>query len=245
MRPAWRSPIALLTIGGVLVAVVLLGVIQLLPPSGATGPATPGTKTAAGIMVPMIGTPAALADGRTIGRADAPLTLRIWSDFQCPACQRLATRIEPDIVRDYVATGKLRVIYSDFILIGPQSMDLAVAARCAGDQGRFWQYHDVVFANQGTENTGWATRSMIDNMADAVGLDRLSFDACLASKDKVDAVTAEYDQGKAIVHSTPTLDFGSKVIAGAVPYDQLKPQIDALLAAIPTTSALPGAPASP
>ncbi len=230
-RPAWRSPIALLTAGALVAGILLIGAIQLLPSSsGTSGPAQAGTRTAAGILVPMVGTPTSLVDGRSLGRADAPVKLIVWSDFQCPACQVFATQVEPSLVRDYVATGKLRLEYRDFIVIGAQSIDLSAAARCAGDQGAFWAFHDVVFANQGTERSGWATRAKIDDFADAIGLDRTAFDACLATPGPAADSKAETLTGQGRVTSTPTLDFGSQVIPGSPPYAQLAGIVDQLVA---------------
>ena len=241
----------LLTGGALLVGVLILAAVQLLPKgSGPGGPAVPGTRTAAGILVPSIGTPTELVNGRTLGSDSAPLKLDLWSDFQCPACRYFAQEDGPGFIRDYVATGKVQLTYRDFILIGPQSTDLAVAARCAGEQDKFWQYHDVIFANQGAEGSGWADRGMIDNMADAVGLDRQAFDACLATSAPADAAVSETDQGRGIVTSTPTLQFvGVQTITGAPSYDQLKSDVDAMLAGLPNASggssdATPG-PASP
>jgi protein-disulfide isomerase len=247
-RPIWRSPIALLTAGALVAGILLIGAIQLLPTSsGTSGPAQAGTRTAAGVLVPMVGTPSSLTDGRAIGRADAPVKLVVWSDFQCPACEIFATQIEPQLVRDYVSTGKLRLEYRDFIVIGPQSIDLSAAARCAGDQGAFWPFHDVVFANQGQERSGWATRAKIEDFADAIGLDRAAFDACLATSAPAEASKAETVTGQGRVQSTPTLDFGSQIIPGSPPYAQLAPIIDQLVAkaaasggaASPATSATP------
>jgi protein-disulfide isomerase len=231
----------LVTGGAVVAGIALVLVLQLLPKSaGPSGPAVPGTRTAAGILVPAIGTPTSLAQGRFLGSANAPLKLAVWSDFQCPACRYFVQNDESNLIRDYVATGQLQLEYRDFILISEQSTDLAVAARCAGRQDKFWQYHDVVFANQGTERTGWADRRMIDNMADAVGLDRAAFDACLATAGPADEAKAQTDQGRTVVKSTPTLEFvGIKVVNGAPTWDQLKQQVDEMLAALPASS--PGA----
>src|SRR5206468_891933 len=135
--PAWRSPIALLTGAAIVVAVVIIGAVQLLPRSS-VGAAAPGTRTAAGILVPSSGTNTALASGRILGVATAPLTLTVWSDFQCPACQAFAKLIEPSLISDYVDTGRLLLVYRDHPIIGPESVAAASAARCADQQGRFW-----------------------------------------------------------------------------------------------------------
>lgn len=224
-----RSPIASLTVGVVVVAAVAIGALQLLP-KGAGGPALPGTRTASGILVPAQGTPEALASGRALGRSDAPRTLTVWSDFQCPACRSFAQNIEPRLVRDYVTNGRLRIVYRDLLVIGPESHAAAVASRCAEDQNAFWPYHDVLFANQAAENSGALTEGRLRDMADAVGLDRGAFEACVSSDHMTAMVDADNTEGMTRGKSTPTLDFGSLVIAGAPAYPDLAAKIDELLA---------------
>src|SRR4051794_10018496 len=143
-RPFWRSPLVLLTGGVLVVAILAIGALQFLPGSGHSGPAAPGTRTAAGILVPATGTPESIAFGRSLGRPDAPVHLIVWSDFQCPACKAFADTNEPQLIRDYVTAGKLRLDYRDLVIIGPESAAAAAAARCADQQGKFWPYHDVL-----------------------------------------------------------------------------------------------------
>ena len=228
-RPAWRSPIALITGGVLVVAVVGLIALQFLPGSGHSGPAVPGTRTSAGILVPAIGTPTNVAFGRSLGRPDAPVRLTVWSDFQCPACKSFAETVEGRLITNYVVPGKLRIDYRDLDIIGPESDAAAAAARCADDQGKFWQYHDVLFANQAAENSGAITPARLKDMADAIGLDRTKFDACLPSTDLLTKIQVETRDGKLRGQSTPTLDFGTQVIAGNPGYDSLKTTIDQLL----------------
>lgn len=226
-----RSPIAALTGGVLAVAIIGIVAVQLLQGSGAAAPAAPGTRTASGILVPLSGTPSALTAGRSVGRADAPLTLTVWSDFQCSACRTFAMNVEPSLITDYVTPGKLRIDYRDLLIIGPESMTASVASRCADNQGRFWPYHDVLFANQLAENSGGLTSARLADMAVAVGLDRPTFDACVADTTVLTAIKKETAQGLTRGQSTPTLDFGTEVIAGSPPYAQLTAKIDALLAA--------------
>src|SRR5205085_2561385 len=150
--------------------------------AAASGPALPGTRTAAGILVPAIGTPDALAKGRTVGSATAPVVLTVWSDFQCPACRAFATTVEPRLIADYVTPGKLRIEYRDLVIIGAESRVAAIASRCADRQGAFWPYHDVLFANQGQENSGVLSASRLADMAVAVGLTADAFAACVGDE---------------------------------------------------------------
>jgi protein-disulfide isomerase len=220
-----------LTGGVVIVAVVAIAALQFLQAPTAGGAAQPGTRTAAGILVPTNGTPEALVSGRDIGMDGAPVTLTVWSDFQCPACRLFAQTIEPRLITEYVASGKVRIQYRDLLIIGPESHAAAVGARCADRQGHFWPYHDVLFANQAAENSGALTPRRLTDMADAIGLERGSFEACVADDATMSAVEAESRQGQTRAQSTPTLDFGSFVLAGSPPYPQLAARIDELLRA--------------
>ncbi len=242
-RPAWKSPIALITGGVLVVAVVGLIALQLLPGSGHSKAAAPGTRTTVGILVPALGTDITSAQGRSLGRADAPLKLIVWSDYQCPACKNYSETIEPRLVTNYVNTGKLLIEYRDMVIIGPESQAAAAASRCADQQGQFWPYHDVLFANQAAENSGALTPNRLKDMADALGLDRTKFDACLPSTDLLSQIEVQTTEGRTRGKSTPTLDFGSRVIAGSPAYPELAKIVDELLAAAGTPAAS-GAPAS-
>ncbi|MGZ4158725.1 MAG: DsbA family protein, partial [Bacteroidia bacterium] len=85
----------------------------------------------------------------------------MWEDFQCPACGNFTRQIEPTIVDRYVVPGSVRLTFHDDAFIGQESLDAASAARCAGDQGKFWPYHDWLFANQNGENEGQFSRDRL------------------------------------------------------------------------------------
>ena len=145
-----RSPLALISIiaaiGAVLFAVVLL----------AQAPPAPADTTDTAVRAPTTArAPGLLLDGRAIGSPDAPVVVEIWEDFQCPACSRFTQTVEPSVVERFVPSGDVRVVYRDFAFLGTESIDAAVAARCAGEQGAFWSYHDWLYANQNGENAGW------------------------------------------------------------------------------------------
>lgn len=158
------------------------------------------------IQPPTATTPPALAHDRTLGSTDAPVKLDVYSDFQCPNCEVFWTTIEPTIVKDEVATGRAQLIYHDFSFIGPESLSAAVAARCADRQGRFWQFHDVLFANQGRENSGAFSDARLTAMANAVALDVSAWSTCRADPSIAAAVQQETSQGQARgVNGTPML----------------------------------------
>jgi len=249
-KPAWQSPMVLLTVGAVAV-----GLVVVLVASGVLGGKNGGST--GDLLVPIRPTPSELVDTtnpRALGPADAPVTIEVWSDFQCPACGFFAKSIEPDLIDEYVRTGDVNLIYRDMAFIDNsekgESHQAAAAARCAGDQGKFWEYHDYLFENQNGENKGAFDRATLDQIATAVGLDMTVFGSCMSSDAAVQAVSAETAQGKtAGVVSTPTLAInGVLQPAGAIPMADnssgpgLRTLIEAELAKV---SPAPGASATP
>ncbi len=124
-------------------------------------------------------------DGRYyIGKADAPVTVVEYADYQCPGCGFYANSLSAAFEKDFVATGKVRLIYQDFPLpMHVNSVHAAIAARCAGNQsvGAFWQYHDVLFANQNQwkelETVAFKQQNIV--YATQMGLDSTAFAACI------------------------------------------------------------------
>ena len=148
-------------------------------------------------------TPTELADGRAIGSADAPATLEVWADFQCPSCGLFARAAEARLIRDYVADGQLRIVYRDFAFLGDESTDAAVAARAAEAQGQFWPYHDWLYANQAGENKGGFRREVLVGIAKELGLDVPAFEAALDDAAMAADVKDETDSGRAVPIGRP------------------------------------------
>jgi protein-disulfide isomerase len=119
-----------------------------------------------------------VADAPMLGRADAPVTLVEFSDYECPFCQRFFAMTFPALKKDYVDTGKVRYVFRDFPLdqIHPQARRLAEAAHCAGEDGKYWEMHDVLFRGQKAPAS-----SQLDEQARTVGLNGVKFDECLSS----------------------------------------------------------------
>ncbi len=222
----------LLTGAAAVVAVVVIAFAML----------STGQISAGDLKTPEDPTPKSVWNARAVGPDTAPLTLAVYSDFQCPACDLFSSQTEPQLVRDYVVPGKLRLVYKDYAFIGKESLDAAVAARCAGDQGLFWPYHDYLFANQKGENKGEFSRDRLIAMGEAVGVDQAPFQACLGTEPPLQATKDETleGQGKG-VNSTPTLFLGDEKISYGS-YQDLAAQIDsALSGASPAPSTSPSA----
>ena len=180
---------------------------------------------------------ASVADAPTLGRADAPVTLVEFSDYQCPFCQRFFATTLPALKKDYIDTGKLRFVYRDFPLeMHPHAREAAVAAHCVGEQGKYWEMHDALFQYQAA-----LAPAQIAERARALGLDSSRFDQCLTSGRHTASIERGLADGAAAgVQGTPGFVVGKTQpgdtiqgtpIRGAQPLETFRRIIEQLLAA--------------
>jgi protein-disulfide isomerase len=243
-KPAWQSPVVLVTTGAIVIAVLLIGA-AVVTQGGGSNP------TAGTIVAPAEAIPAGIpVDGTTMGKADAPVTLTVYSDFQCPGCDLFATQTEPRLRSTYVAQGTLKIVYHDAAFQGQkstsswdESVEPAAGARCAGEQGLFWEFHDWLFANQQGENQGGFSQDRLNQIAQKVpGLDFTKWQACMATGTQQAIVKQQTQETQTLgIDSTPTLDINGKRIVGAAPYDQIAPVIDAAAASAAPSGSSPAA----
>ena len=149
------------------------------------------------------------------GNSNAPITILEWGDYQCTFCYKFHQNTLNIIQKDFINTGKVKLVFKDFPLNGPDSILAAEAAYCAEDQGKYWQYHDEIYTNWGGERTGWITRETLDNFANTVNLDLNEFNKCLDDHKYKNKVNAMHEFGKDIgIDATPSfLVFnGEKII---------------------------------
>lgn len=169
--------------------------------------------------------------GTTVGDPKAPLAIEEFSDFQCPFCGRFARETAPRIIEEYVKTGKVRFVYRHFAFIGQESLWAAEAAECASNQGRFWDYHDKLFASQAGENRGAFSKSNLKRFAQELGLDQSLFDQCLDRDETQDRVRRDTEEAqRRQVRSTPTFYMNGEMILGALPFETFKATLDRQLA---------------
>lgn len=251
VRPADRR-VVVLGVLGVLLA-VLVALVLLLPdddgPSAAATPAVTPTAEATPTEAVETPTPDAVseeelqaqrdqvfaeivrrdpADPTAIGAVDAPVVMVMWADFRCGYCARFALETAPGLA-DYVADGTLRVEWRDFPRVTQQSPAIAAAARSAGLQGAFWEYHDRVFADNTTVPE--MGDDYLRGVATDLGLDVAQFDADRASADVLAAVEADTQQGLALgVSGTPAFMINGYPIAGAQPLETFMAVIESELA---------------
>jgi protein-disulfide isomerase len=175
--------------------------------------------------------------GTVLGSAQAPVTLVEFADPQCPYCADWARMALPVIVRNYVRTGKVQIVFSGMHFVGPDSETALRSALAAAAQGRFWNVLELLYENQGTENTGWVTDSLLRSIGDAVP--GLSTSKMLDERQSpaVERLLAQADAlaQQAGVNSTPTFAIGrtgSKlriVQVSSLGATGLEPAIDAAL----------------
>lgn len=209
-----------------------------------------GGRATGSLENPEIEYPAALIDGSSIGRADAPVTLEVYEDFQCPICARYALTVEPDLVASYVVPGTLRIVHHDIAILGNRTPDdeskiAAVGASCAADQGRYWDYSHWIYANQDGENNGGFTRDRLTRIAEAAGVDVTDFPACLDAQDRVIAVAQTTgDAGTRGINSTPTMAINGQLLQPGIPPIATLGRLIEAAAAAASPSGSPAAPSA-
>ena len=176
-------------------------------------------------------------DDPVLGNANAPVTLIEFSDYRCPFCNRFATDSLAQLKKNYVDTGKLKIVLRDFSIHPPQSDDAALAAQCALDQSKYWEYHNLLWVKYAKEDE--FTRDNLKKYASEVGLNASSFNACLDSNKHRSEIDKDSQEGRDLgVSGTPTLFIGKSAadgkvtaikIVGAQPYDTFATAIDGLL----------------
>lgn len=150
-----------------------------------------------------------------LGDSNAPITILEWGDYQCTFCYKFHQNTLDSINEDFIKTGKVKLVFKDFPLNGPDSLLAAEASYCAQDQEKYWQYHDELYKNWGGERTGWVTRESLNEFANTVDLDLEKFNSCLDEHKYQSKVIALHEFGKEVgIDATPSfLVFnGEKII---------------------------------
>lgn len=191
---------------------------------------TGAPKETAGVVVPEKTTLYDASDP-FLGNPAAPVTMVEFADFQCPFCDRFFKTVEPQIIEKYVKTGKVKFVYRDFAFLGDESEWAASAAECAGEQGKFWQYHDYLYDHQRGENEGAFSGANLKLFAQNLGLDISAFNACFDSAKYLEKVRKDTSDGRALgVSGTPANFINGQAITGAQPFAEFANMIDAELA---------------
>ncbi len=206
------------------------GTTALAPTSPPMSPAESGGPASSGPSGS--GDPIALlpSDGPRLGSPDAPVTIEYWADYQCPFCARFALDVIPQL-EARIADGSVALVHRDFAFLGQESIDAAVAVRCAGQQGRYWPMHDAVYAAQDGENQGTFSRAKLEELGASVGVDGSTFSTCLDQREPLVEVLDDTSAGvRAGISSTPTIDVNGTRFPGVSDAGELLDTIDAALA---------------
>jgi protein-disulfide isomerase len=164
------------------------------------------------------------AEARTLGPPKAPVTIVEYSDYLCPYCQKAQSVLDEVLARN---AGKIRFVHRDFLLGRPRSMPVARAAHCAADQGKFWDYRNRLMEDPGD----WSDQYLLSRAA-PLGLDRSSFQACLASDRHDKAILQSSEDGTRLgVQSTPTFFINGRRVKGIRTVEQFQEIIDSELKA--------------
>ena len=172
-------------------------------------------------------------DGRHLGDPNAPVKVDVYSDYRCSACLGFSQNMEPVIIQNYVETGKVYYNFHDYIVIDNHdgtdaSLRSANAALCANEQGRFWDFHDTLFANQVTEDAYLFTDARLTTMAQNLKLDMAAFDQCFQARKYAGDIQKDIEQAIALgVTFTPSVFVDGALVKN---YNQVPQAIDDILA---------------
>lgn len=228
-----RSPLIPLVIAGIAALLAVVGFVASRtgesPSGSAAQAAEPGQSSAAGGKDPLAG----LArrepnDPMAMGEVDAPVVMISYSEFQCPFCGKFARDTEPTLVKKYVDTGVLRIEWRDFPYLGEESMTSALAGRAAAEQGKFWEFHDAMYADQQPVNGGKLTKDYLRSVAEGAGLDGEQLVADMDRPELKEAVQRDAQEGQSLgVTGTPAFIVGGQPIIGAQPIEVFEQAIEA------------------
>ena len=160
-----------------------------------------------------------------LGNPDAPITIVEFGDYQCFYCNKFFHETEDAINENYIKTGKAKLVFKDFTIIGQDSITAAHASRCANEQGKFWEYHDTLYNNWNGENNGWASAENQLKFAQSVGLDMFEFSECMSSGKYKELIQSSSNEAQSLgLTGTPAffvIGPNNKIvkIPGAQPYD--------------------------
>jgi protein-disulfide isomerase len=233
----------LMIVGGVLAAAAIVVVVAIAVSSGGgdnaasrpaaaqkTSGAIPGQKESSEMLA---GIP---QKGIYLGNPNAPVRLVEFADLQCPICREYSLQSLPQLVQDYVRTGKVRMEFRNLSFLGPDSVTAGRAAAAAAQQNKLWNFADVMYFNQGEENSGYVTPQFVDRINKAAGVDSAEADAyakSAASEEPLGAANTLANQYG--VNATPTILVGKRggtlkaVDADATDVNAYKSAIDAVL----------------
>ena len=171
-----------------------------------------------------------------LGSESASITIVEFGDYQCEACYHWFHNTRDTLIDNYVETGKVKLVFVDLPFLGRDSPKAAQASYCAEDQGKYWEYHTMLYTFQdGPPDSGWADRDRLNSFAFSLDMNMDEFNDCMDSSKYQKRVKANYNEAvKHGVQQTPTfiiisLDGTTKKLGGAQPYSVFAATIESML----------------
>ena len=167
-----------------------------------------------------------VGDDPFLGKEDAPVVIIEFSDYECPFCERFYRQTLPSIKSTYIETGKVKLVYKDFPLSFHSQAELsAIAANCAGEQGKYFQFHDKIFDNGGA---GGKSNADYKRWAQEIGLDLLKWEKCTNDPTKKQEIQKDISDGSAVgISGTPGFIINGRLLSGAQPFSVFQQVIEA------------------
>jgi protein-disulfide isomerase len=235
---------------GIAVALIVISVVgssdKKASPTTVPQATTPGRTSSTGTAQAPAKVPGAAATQRlfrgipqtlnALGNPTAPVTMIEFGDLQCPFCRDYAVNALPAIIDEYVRPGKVKLVFTGLVFIGPESEPALRATYAAGLQGKLWNYLDLLYKNQGPENSGWVTDGLLRAVGESIpGLDVNAMLAARSSPEVDNALTLSAQQAQsAKVDQTPMFFAGKtggtlqQVAISSLTADAFRPTLDAL-----------------
>ena len=169
------------------------------------------------------------------GDDDAPVTIIEFGDYQCPNCQKWFLNTKPDIVTNFIDTGKTNLYFVDLAFLGDDSLTASAATYCAEEQGFYWEYHSTLYSNQRGIDGGWADVSSLIDYAEVIGMDVDEFSACVDSGKYDESIVFNLEESiNNGIQGTPSFiivssDGETEMISGPQPYPVFKETIESFL----------------
>jgi len=215
MKQSPRKSRKIVGVAIVLAVIIILGGVELrlLTPTSTSTIVTPPASSSIMFATSVSGSSNSLnltssllaGSPPSLGSSTAPVTILEFGDYQCPTCGAWYNSQEALLIQNLVNTGKARLVWRDFDYYGPDSVSASEAAYAAGEQGKFWQFHDLLFQSQQTPNSGWASRQNMEKFAQQLGLNMTQFNQAFNGGNYDALINANHSLGvHAGVTETPT-----------------------------------------
>lgn len=169
-------------------------------------------------------------DDPMLGNPNAPVSMVVFGDFQCHFCRQFELETKPQIIEKYVKSGEVKIIARDFPFLGQDSLNMAVAANCAFEQNKYFEYSDALHKGQKEETIAPSNEEALVSLAEKLKLNITNFNECYNSEKYVDEIKNDFIDGRALgIEGTPTSFINGEILSGALPYQEFQKVIESSL----------------